>query len=371
MARLRLWSTAGSPGFAIPRAVSSRLTPRHVTGGLATAILLVACTIVIDAAGGGGTPFVHLLYLPVMLGAVVFKSWGGLIVGLIAGALSAPYITGAVEPAGAWLVRTLILSLIGWAFGEAHALLGRRLRHGQDLVKKLSTVHARTLSTFASTVDLRDKPTSGHSSRVAHNARAVGMAVGLAQETLRAVYWAGLLHDLGKIAIPERILQKPGSLTDDEIVTMRRHSDIGANLLLSVSADLRQIADGVRAHHERWDGSGYPRRLEGEEIPLEGRIVAVVDVFEALTCSRPYRRPQPVPEVLEYIRQRRGSWFDADLVPILEDLYWAGEIYTAASVQTQLPVEEPPVIIENAPPAASVLQIAGRGGYHLGSSGRP
>jgi HD-GYP domain-containing protein (c-di-GMP phosphodiesterase class II) len=188
---------------------------------------------------------------------------------------------------------------------------------------------------------------------------------------LRAVYWAGLLHDLGKIAIPERILQKPGSLTEDEITTMRRHSDIGANLLLSVSPDLRQIADGVRAHHERWDGSGYPNRLKAEEIPLEGRIVAVVDVFEALTCSRPYRRPQPVPEVLEYIRQRKGSWFDPDLVPILEDLYWAGEIYTAASVQTQLPVEEPPVVIETVPADASVLQIAGRPDYHLGSSGRP
>ena len=226
MARLRLWSTAGSPGLALPRAVTSRLlgNSKQLVGGLATAALLIACAIVIDSSGGGSTPFVHLLYLPVMLAAVVFKSWGGLIVGLLAGVLSAPFLTGAAEPLGAWLVRTLILSLIGWAFGEAHGLLGRRLRHGQDLVKKLSTVQARTLSTFASTVDLRDKPTSGHSSRVAHNARAIGIAVGLAQETLRAVYWAGLLHDLGKIAIPERILQKPGSLTEDEITTMRRQA---------------------------------------------------------------------------------------------------------------------------------------------------
>ena len=371
MARLRLWSTAGSPGAMLPRAVSSRVSTRHLIGGAGTAALLVVCSTVIDASGGGATPFVHLLYLPVMLAAFVFKSWGGLTVGLIAGVLSAPMVTGAGEPAAAWLVRTLILSLIGWAFGEAHQLLGRRLRQGQELLKKLSTVQARTLSTFASTVDLRDKPTSGHSSRVAHNARAIGIAVGLAQETLRAVYWAGLLHDLGKIAIPERILQKPGSLTEDEIITMRRHSDIGANLLLSVSADLRQISDGVRTHHERWDGSGYPRRLEAEQIPVEGRIVAIVDVFEALTCNRPYRRPQPVPEVLEFIRERKGSWFDPDLVPILEDLYWAGEIYTAASVQTQLPVEEPPVVIETAPTVGSVLEIAGRADYHLGSSGRP
>jgi hypothetical protein len=352
-------------------ALGNERTRRLLLGALVTAALLVVCGVMIQATGGAPTPFIHLLYLPVMLAAFLFKSWGGLLVGLVAGIISAPMLTGAEEPLGAWAVRTLIFALIGWAFGEAHELLGRRLRHGQELVKKLSTVQARTLSTFASTVDLRDKPTSGHSSRVAHNARAIGIGVGLAQETLRAVYWAGLLHDLGKIAIPERILQKPGSLTADEITTMRRHSDIGANLLLSVSGDLRLISEGVRAHHERWDGSGYPRQLRGEDIPVVGRIVAIADVFEALTCNRPYRQPQPVPEVLEFIRQRKGAWFDPDLVPMLEDLYWSGEIYTAASVQTQLPVEEPPIVIEASSGSDSILQAAGKADYHLGSSGRP
>jgi HD-GYP domain-containing protein (c-di-GMP phosphodiesterase class II) len=203
------------------------------------------------------------------------------------------------------------------------------------------------------------------------------MALGLAQETLRAVYWAGLLHDLGKIAVPERILQKPGTLSADEMVTMRRHSDIGANLLMSVSADLRQIADGVRSHHERWDGSGYPGQVRGDAIPLVGRIVSVVDVFEALTCKRPYRQPQPVSEVLEFVRYRSGTWFDPELVPILEDLYWQGEIFTAASVDTQLPVEEPvsieepPIVIDNDDGRRSIVRATRRGDYHLGSSGRP
>jgi hypothetical protein len=328
----------------------------------------------IEATGGATTPLVHLLYIPVVMGAIIFKSWGGLVVGIIAGVISSPVATGAVEPASAWAMRTLILAGIGWTFGTAHELLQRRLSQTKELVSRLSTVHARTLSTFASTVDLRDKPTSGHSSRVAHNARAIGIALGLAQETLRAVYWAGLLHDLGKIAIPERILQKPGSLTPDEIVTMRRHSDIGANLLMSVSGDLRQIADGVRSHHERWDGSGYPRELREEAIPLVGRIVSIADVFEALTCNRPYRQPQPVPEVLDFVRQRNGVWFDPELVPLLEDLYWKGEIYTAASVETQLPVEEPPVIIDTEPAENdSLLRLRAiyRPDYHLGSSGRP
>jgi putative nucleotidyltransferase with HDIG domain len=375
MSRIRLWTEPRLPSsFGLPRGLIDALRGAHgrrlfiAASGIAG--LLLAVGLLISSTGGGSTPFVHLLYVPVVLAAIVFKSWGGLAVGLLAGLISSPLVTGAFESAGAWLIRTLIFALIGWAFGEAHELLERRLRAGKELVKKLSTVQARTLSTFASTVDLRDKPTSGHSSRVAHNARAMAVAVGLAQETLRAVYWAGLLHDLGKIAIPERILQKPGSLTPDEITTMRRHSDIGANLLLSVSADLRQIADGVRSHHERWDGSGYPRQISKEEIPLVGRIVSIVDVFEALTCSRPYRKPQPVPEVLEFVRERSGLWFDPDMVPLLEDLYWNGEIYTAASVQAQLPVEEPPIDITD-DPSVSFLQTAGRRDYHLGSSGRP
>ncbi|MGH2692294.1 MAG: HD domain-containing phosphohydrolase [Actinomycetota bacterium] len=344
---------------------------RLAAGTATIAAMLVACGLLIEAAGGGTTPFVHLLYVPVIVAAVAFKTWGGLAVGILAGIISAPAVTGAVEPGGAWAMRALIFAGIGWTFGTAHELLQKRLGQTKELVRKLSTVHARTLSTFASTVDLRDKPTSGHSSRVAHNARAVGMALGLAQETLRAVYWAGLLHDLGKIAIPERILLKPGALTPDEVITMRRHSDIGANLLMSVSADLRQIADGVRSHHERWDGSGYPRQMRGEEIPLAGRIVSIVDVFEALTCNRPYRQPQPVTEVLDFVRQRNGAWFDPMLVPLLEDLYWKGDIYTAASVETQLPVEEPPVIITTDPAEESILRVHREPDYHLGSSGRP
>lgn len=374
MARLRLWTEPRTTGFDLPRRLAEALrTPglgRLAAGTAATGGLLILCGLVIETTGGAPSPLVHLFYVPVVLGAVVLKAWGGLLVGLLAGAISSPALTGGVETEGAWAIRALIFAGVGWAFGTANEMLRRRLAQTNRLIDKISTVHARTLSTFASTVDLRDKPTSGHSSRVAHNARAVGVALGLAQETLRAVYWAGLLHDLGKIAIPERILQKPGSLTPDEIVTMRRHSDIGANLLMSVSADLRVIADGVRSHHERWDGSGYPRELRGEAIPLVARIVSVADVFEALTCNRPYRQPQPVTEVLEFVRQRNGVWFDPELVPLLEDLYWKGEIYTAASVETQLPVEEPPIVIAG-DAEESVIRAAGPRHYHFGSSGRP
>jgi HD-GYP domain-containing protein (c-di-GMP phosphodiesterase class II) len=206
---------------------------------------------------------------------------------------------------------------------------------------------------------------------VAHNSRAVGLALGLGRDDLRAVYWAGLLHDLGKIAIPEGILQKPAPLSEEEFRTMRRHSDIGADLLLSVSPELRPIAEGIRSHHERWDGTGYPRGLAGEHVPLVGRIVSVVDVFEALTCKRPYRDSRPVSEVLGFVRDRAGVWFDPSLARLVEDLYWKGEIYTADIVREVLPVEEPAAMLPEDPDDAALLRAVAGSDYHSGSSGRP
>jgi HD domain len=338
---------------------------------LAVLVLLAAAALLVHAEAGTPNPWMHFMYVGILLGAVVFKTAGGLIAGAVAGLLVGPWVTASPEPTADWLVRSAFFVLVGGFVGQAHELLDRRHRNEERLVKKIATIHARTLSTFASTVELRDKPTGGHSSRVAHNSRAVGLALDLHEEDVRAVYWAGLLHDLGKIGIPEKILQKPGKLTVEETSTMRVHSAIGADLLLSVSAELRPIADGIRTHHERWDGTGYPLGLAGEHIPLVGRIVSVVDVFEALTCKRPYREPRPVHEVLSFLRDRAGLWFDPSLVRILEDLYWQGEIYTAETVRTTLPPEEPAAVIPADPNEGSILRAAASADYHLGSSGRP
>jgi hypothetical protein len=339
-----------------------------VGGALA---VVVGTAWIVHASGGPPNALVHLMYLPIMVAGILLKAPGGMAAGLLGGLLIGPWMAATPEPTLDWSVRTAFFVLIGGFVGQTQWLLERRLRHGDHLVKKIATIHARTLSTFASTVELRDKPTGGHSSRVAHNARAVGIAMGLDREDLRAVYWAGLLHDLGKIAIPEQILQKPSRLNDEEFRTMRRHSDIGADLLLSVSPELRPISEGIRAHHERWDGTGYPRGLAGERIPLVGRIVSVVDVFEALTCKRPYREPRPVSEVLGFVRDRTGVWFDPSLVRLVEDLYWKGEIYTADIVREVLPVEEPTAVLTSDPDDAALLRAMAGPDYHLGSSGRP
>jgi HD domain len=338
---------------------------------LAVFVLLTAAALLVHADAGTPNPWMHFMYVGILLGAVVFKTAGGLIAGAVAGLLVGPWVTTSPEPTVDWLVRSSFFVLVGGFVGQAHDLLERRHRQEEHLVNKIATIHARTLATFAETVDLRDKPTGGHSSRVGHNSRAVALALDLHDEDVRAVYWSGLLHDLGKIGIPEQILQKPAKLTAEETRTMRIHSDVGADLLLSVSEELRPIADGIRAHHERWDGTGYPQGLAGEHIPLVGRIVSVVDVFEALTCKRPYREPKPVQEVLSFLRDRAGLWFDPSLVRILEDLYWQGHIYTAESLRTALPPEEPAAVIPVDPEEESILRAAASADHHLGSSGRP
>jgi putative nucleotidyltransferase with HDIG domain len=343
--------------------------PGRFWAGLVVAALLAGAALLVYALGGPPTPWVHILYVPIVVAAIVFTLPGGILAGLAAGLIVGVWIPGSSQSVGDWFVQAGLFVFIGGFVGLTQQLLERRLGQNEHLVKKVATIHARTLSTFASTVELRDEPTGGHSSRVAHNARVLGLALDLEPEDLRAVYWAGLLHDLGKIGTPERILQKPSRLTEEETKTMRRHSDLGADLLLSVSQELRPIAEGIRAHHERWDGSGYPKGLAGEHIPRVGRIVSVVDVFEALTCKRPYRDPQPVQDVLAFLRDKSGWWFDPTLVRLLEDLYWQGKIYTVDAIQPPPAVEEPGAVLPVGEAEESIL--GSLSDYQLGSSGRP
>ena len=131
--------------------------------------------------------------------------------------------------------------------------------------------------------------TAQHSERVGAIARSIGVELGLSDSDIEILHWAGLLHDIGKLAVPDEILSKPGPLTDDEWLVVQRHPVVGSELLHAISPGLDPVADAVRAHHERWDGSGYPDGLVGVDIPLAGRVVAIGDVFDALTHPRSYR----------------------------------------------------------------------------------
>jgi hypothetical protein len=330
---------------------------------------------VLAADRGSLSPMVHVLYVPVLVGAVFFGTLGGLATGLAAGALAGPWtagLHGAGQDTLDWVVRLIMFAIVGTLVGATRSLLRRRVGQVEELVTALSTTQGKTLSTFASTIELRDPFTGGHSNRVARNARAVALAMDIHEAMVRGVYWAGLLHDLGKVAVPESILLKPGPLTPDEVMVMRRHSAVGADLLEGVSSDFRPIAEGVRSHHERWDGEGYPNGLAGRAIPQVGRVLAVVDVFEALTCTRPYRGPSRPEEALAYLRQHAGTQFEPQLVDVFEELFWQGEIHMGPDPREEVPdglvrltagLPEQPIVVR------SVLLPDPH--YHLGSSGRP
>lgn len=177
------------------------------------------------------------------------------------------------------------------------------------------------LGGLVSLAESRDSLTDGHSQRVVEYSVAVGSQLGLTPVAIEELRWAALLHDIGKVSVPESILNKAGRLTDAELEETRRHPAYGADLLVSLSADLKGVADVIRAHHERWDGRGYPAGLSGSQIPVSARIVAIADVFEALTSERPYRQPLNAQQAMLYVRRGAGTQFDPTLVALFERVY--------------------------------------------------
>jgi len=189
--------------------------------------------------------------------------------------------------------------------------------------------HVGLLPAFDSAIASYDTETARHSTRVGIGAAALGRARGMSADELDWLQWAGILHDLGKLAVPGAILRKEGPLRDEEWEEMRRHPVVGAQLLRAISAELEPIAVAVESHHERWDGSGYPYGLAEQAIPLGGRMVAVADVFDSITHRRNYR-----PYVLEPAAAVRtlagaaGSQLDPELVGLFIELFNLGQIPT-------------------------------------------
>lgn len=171
-----------------------------------------------------------------------------------------------------------------------------------------------TLRALTSAIDAKDRYTSGHSERVAHLASRLAEAAGLDQATIERVHISGLVHDVGKIGVPETVLCKTGRLTDEEFDIIKTHPEIGRNILKDIP-QLDDVLPAVMHHHERWDGRGYPHGIAGEAIPFFARLVGLADAFDAMSSTRTYRAALPRAQVIDEIHRCAGAQFDPDLAP--------------------------------------------------------
>ena len=195
----------------------------------------------------------------------------------------------------------------------------RQAKEIEAAYEELEATYDLTLKALMTALDARDRETEGHSMRVSKVAKMLGERIGLNSEQLKGLERGALLHDIGKIGISDTILHKPGKLTDDEWKTMRLHPEIGARIIERIPF-LQDSMAVVRYHHERWDGSGYPLGLSGTEIPIESRIFAVADVFDALTSKRSYRKTSTPDEAIHYLFEEAGQLFDRQVVEALSHL---------------------------------------------------
>jgi putative nucleotidyltransferase with HDIG domain len=239
---------------------------------------------------------------------------------------------------------TLAQSIKGWFFVTLTGLMlywlvGRDLTRLAAINQQLVQGHEQALRVLVSAMDIRHKETRDHSDRVMRMAMGLAKLTGMRGEALLALKFGALLHDIGKLALPDSILIKPGRLDEAEMAHMRTHPQIGRELMEQVDF-LRKATDIPYAHHERWDGSGYPRGLRGEEIPLAARIFSIVDVWDALSFPRVYKPAWPEDEVLAYLRGAAGSQLDPHLVKLFLDHYQ--EIRSLGLPEATLPMEHAP-----------------------------
>ena len=213
---------------------------------------------------------------------------------------------------------TELLSAVAVSLGEAKTgggdqLVVSRLSYAELAQERWTTFSI--LDGLVNAIDARDRYTRHHSEDVARYALFLAREVGLDQAQQAALHSASLLHDVGKIAVPDDILRKPGHLTPEEMEVVKQHVELGGMLVRDL-ASAEVVADGVRHHHERWDGSGYPDGLAGEEISLFARIIAVADAFSAMTTSRPYRHALTTGVALERLSAAAGTQLDPRLVDV-------------------------------------------------------
>jgi len=235
-------------------------------------------------------------------------------------------LVGIINRSAGWQTSLLVLPLIYWVYRSYRLYLGRleaekeRVEIEKRHVEQIASLNMRTIEALALAIEAKDHTTHTHLQRVRTYAVEMAKQLKLGVEQIEALRAAALLHDIGKLAVPEQIINKPGKLTPEEFEKMKVHPLVGAEILERVAFPY-PVAPIVRSHHERWDGSGYPEGLAGEQIPIGARILAAVDCLDALASHRQYRPALPLSEAMAKVKEKSGTWFDPQIVAILESRY--------------------------------------------------
>src|SRR5262245_41580124 len=235
-------------------------------------------------------------------------------------AASAAFCFVIVLRSAGWMAALAVAPLVVVLHLTLRSITGR-LSDAERYVQTVDKLYLSTIETLATAIEAKDGVTSDHIRRVQKFAIGLAKALGVTDEnTIKAINAAALLHDTGKLAVPEHILNKPGKLTALEFEQMKLHVDVGADILSAIDFPY-PVVPIVRAHHENWDGTGYPRGLKGDEIPIGARILSVVDCYDALTSDRPYRPALSDNEAMKIVLERRGTMYDSKVVDTFLRVY--------------------------------------------------
>jgi putative nucleotidyltransferase with HDIG domain len=246
-----------------------------------------------------------------------------LVLGMISYALSFSYIHAGFIGALVITVPLMLLYFSQKQYIDRTKEIVKELKEKNIILKnnsdEITTLNEGLLKMLAEVVDLRDPFVLGHSQQVTRYSVMIATKLGLDSDAIERIRQAGLLHDIGKLGIPERILLKPSKLTPEEYQIVKEHANLGAELLRA-SSSLQTLIPIIRHHHERFDGNGYPDGLVGENIPMEARIVSVADAIEAMASDRPYREAMGLDKILEELDRNRGNQFDPQIVIAFKEI---------------------------------------------------
>jgi putative nucleotidyltransferase with HDIG domain len=262
-------------------------------------------------------------------GKPAWRVWRGSYFGSLPYYLAGSAMATLLSPSSHWVdwQTSLLILPVVYVLYRSHQLYINRLEEAkhnaeerQRHAEEVSALHRRTITALALAIEAKDETTHDHLERVETYAVELGKELGLNNSELEALRASAVLHDIGKLAVPEYIISKPGRLTPDEFEKMKVHPVVGAEIVEFVQFPYA-VAPIVRAHHEKWDGSGYPDGLVGEEIPIGARILAAVDCLDALASDRQYRRALPLEEAIAVVRKEAGRSFDPRVVEVLGRRY--------------------------------------------------